>query len=155
MLRYYLPLVGVLLSGAVWASESYHPPEGGGAWQKVTLYLKPTGPFQEASGAVVFACNTAETFHRSYLYAKGVRADALYTIWLVEMDGFKVKRSHQITSKWSKLHADNRGVVSFVTNIPWCPVGKDALVVKYHPNDRKGSFDQGITVLKGYLRTME
>ena len=91
-------LVCAMCFATAWASESYHPPEGGGAWQKATLYLKPTGPFKEASGAVVFACNTSETFHRSYLYAKGVRAGALYTLWLVEMDGHKVKRSHQLTS---------------------------------------------------------
>ncbi len=155
MLRYPLLLLLAVTPGAsAWASESYKPPEGG-AWQKATLYLKPTGPFHDAAGAVVFACNMAETFHRCYLHVKGVRPDALYTLWLVDMEGSKVRRTHEMTSRWHKLRADRQGMISFVGGLPWCPVGRDVVVVKYHPNDRRAGFSQGITVLKGYLRTMQ
>jgi hypothetical protein len=154
MLRYAPVLLIAVACGSAWASESYQPPEGG-AWQKARLYLKPAGPSPDASGVAVFACNTAETFHRVQVYARGVRSRGVHTLWLVDMEGSKVKRTHEMTSRWRKLRADRRGVAYFIGSLPWCPVGRTALVVKHHPNERRRGFDDGITVLKGYLRTME
>lgn len=150
-----LLLTTVFLCVPAWASESYKPPEGGDTWQKANLYLEPVGLFKKASGVTVFACNMAETQHRCQLYAKNVRPRALYTLWIVDMEGFKVKRTHELTSRWRPLRADKRGVLYFTGNLPWCPVGRDAFVVKYHPNERRHKFSDGITVLKGYLVKVE
>ncbi len=97
----------------------------------------------------------AETQHRAQVYATNVRAGALYTLWLVKMDGMKVASAQELTSNWRPLRADARAVIAFVGNLPDCPVGRDAFVIKYHPNDQKGGFWDGVTVLKGYLVTME
>ena len=146
--------VATLVCVCAWGSESYHPPEGG-SWQMARMYLKPTGPFREATGVTVFACNLAETQHRAQVYATGVRADRLYTLWLVKMDGANVASKYELTSRWRPLRSDVNGAISFVGNLPWCPIGHDAFVIKYHPNDQRGGFWAGITVLKGYLKAME
>jgi len=154
MTRHLLLLIAVVCA-AGWTSESYHPPEGDEAWQKGIVYLKPAGPFRKASGVAVFACNMAETQHRSQVFAKGLRAKALYTLWLVDMDGMKVARTHQMTSRWKPLRADRRGVITHIGNLRSCPASRDVVVVKYHPNEKAGAFKDGITVLKGYLHTMK
>ena len=148
-----LAMAATIAAGAV-ASESYTPPEGG-SWQMSRLYLKPVGPFGEATGVAVFACNLAETQHRVQVYVTGVRAGALYTMWLVKMDGNKVVGTYEVTSRWRPVHADVNGVLSFVGNLPWCPMGHDAFVVKYHPDGERKGFWDGVTVLKGYLKTMD
>lgn len=153
-MRRLLSLGTVLLCTVAFTSESYHPPEGG-AWQKARLYLSPVGPFHQASGAAVFACNLAETQHRCQLYAKGLRAGARHTVWLVDMQGTAVQRTYELTSRWRPLSADQRGVLYLITDLPWCPVGRTAVVVKYHPSGRARGFDDGLTVLKGYLAKME
>jgi len=154
MLRRTMVLVVALAGSMACASESYSPPEGG-AWQLARVYLSPTGPFREATGVTVFACNLAETQHRLQLYAEKVRPGALYSVWIVTMDGNKVASTWEATSRWRPLRADAQGVVAFVSNLPWCPVGRDVVVVKYHPSGVNRGFWGGITVLKGYLRTME
>ena len=154
MKRWLLPVTILLLACSLAsASESYKPPEGG-AWQVARLYLKPTGLFDDASGVVAFACNMAETQHRVQSYIKGVRPNAAYTLWLVQMDGMKVKNRHEITSRWRDVRSDERGVISNINNLPWCPVDWDAYVVKYHPDGDPDGWDDGVTVLKGYLREM-
>lgn len=135
------------------ASETYKPPEGG-AWQMERLYLKPAGPFGDASGVVAFACNMAETQHRAQSYVKGVPANSTYTLWLVKMDGNRIARRHEITSRWRELRSDRRGVISNINNLPWCPVGWDVYVVKYHPDGDPDGWGDGTTVLKGYLKEM-
>jgi hypothetical protein len=153
-MRRLLLLSAVLWGTAALASESYHPPEGG-AWQKATLYLTPVGPLGQASGVAVFSCNLAETQHRYQFYGKNVRAGALCTVWLVDMEGTKVRRTHELTSRWRPLRADRRGVLYHIANLPWCPLGRGVLVVKYHPNDRARGFGDGITVLKGHMAKMK
>ena len=154
MLRNCLLPMAVLFSTVVWASDSYKPPEGG-AWQKATVYLKATGRTGERLGTVVFACNLAETQHRAQLYAQGLRAGKRYTLWIVTMEDNKVKQAYQVTSKRRLLRADGRGVVTFIGNLPWCPVNKTAVVLKRHPDGRRDKFRDGVTVLKGYLVRME
>ena len=154
MKQFILPLTALLLVCSVaFASESYKPPEGG-AWQLARLYLKPTGPFGDASGVVAFICNMAETQHRVQSYVKGVRPNETYTLWLVQMNGMKVAKTHEITSHWRDLRSDRRGVIANISNLPWCPVGWDAYVVKYHPDGDPDGWNDGITVLKGYLKEM-
>ena len=147
-----LTILLVMCSVAI-ASESYKPPEGG-AWQMERLYLKPTGPFDDASGVVAFACNMAETQHRVQSYVEEVPANSTYTLWLVDMDGNKVADRHEITSRWRDLRSDDRGVISNISNLPWCPVGWDVYVVKYHPDGDPDGWGDGTTVLKGYLKQM-
>ena len=154
-MRYFPALFTLFLGAVVWASESYKPPEGDDAWQKATLYLKPVKKTSPASGTAIFACNLAETQHRCQLYAKHLTAQARYTLWLVNMEGHKVHQTHEVTSRWRALRTDRRGVLSFIGNLPWCPVGRDVLVVKYHPKERQLKFSDGVTVLKGYLRKLE
>ena len=151
-MRYFLGLFTLIIGAVVWASEGYKPPEDDATWQKTALYLKPIEKSSPASGAALFACNLAETQHRCQLYAKHLTAQARYTLWLVNMEGNKVKQTHEVTSRWRPLRADPRGVLSFIGNLPWCPVGRDVLVVKSHANERGLKFSDGVTVLKGTLR---
>ncbi len=154
MKRWILALAFIItLSPVAFASESYKPPEGG-AWQMERLYLKATGPFDDATGVVAFACNMAETQHRVQSYIEGVRANSTYTLWLVKMEGNRVADRHEITSRWRDLRSDKRGVISNISNLPWCPVGWDVYVVKYHPDNDPDGWGDGVTVLKGYLKEM-
>jgi len=154
-MKRWIPSLAVLLilCSVALASETYKPPEGG-AWQMERLYLKPTGPFRDATGVVAFACNMAETQHRVQSYVRGVRANAVYTLWLVDMEGGKVANTHEITSRWRDLRSDKRGVISNINNLPWCPIGWDVYVVKYHPDGDPDGWSDGVTVLKGYLKEM-
>ena len=154
MKRHRVLLTALLMASSLaFASESYKPPEGG-AWQMERLYREATGPFDDATGVVAFACNMAETQHRVQSYIEGVRANSTYTLWLVDMEGSRVAKTHEITSRWRDLRSDRRGVISNISNLPWCPVGWDVYVVKYHPDGDPDGWSDGITVLKGYLKEM-
>jgi hypothetical protein len=118
------------------------------------LYLEPTGVFEDATGVVAFACNMAETQHRVQSYIEGVRPNSAYTLWLVDMEGNAIAQKHEITSRWRDLRSDRRGVISNIDKLPWCPVGWDVYVVKYHPDGDPDGWNDGVTVLKGYLKQM-
>jgi len=120
--------LAVLVAG-VYASQSYHARAGGEAWKVTRVYMKGS---RGGKGVVAFLCNHAERQHRVQIYAKGLEAGQVYSLWLREIEDEKLVREKRITKKLFAPKANSAGVFSHVTKVLDCPFASynDVVLVK-------------------------